>query len=145
VAGSDSQRRGAFARRSFAALGGQKAMKHKHINSAIHNLGHSFTSLMNYVDDGYVIDELSDIHDKGQDIEVNWLTGSFKPEAFVSRRIRKSIGYWKDNLPNHLRRHEVVPAALTQLLFYWRARERKQMLAIDDRGKSYRVYVNESK
>lgn len=120
-------------------------MKYKHINSAIHNFGHSFTSLMNYVDDGYVIDELSAIHAKGHDIEVDWLSGSFKPEALVSPRIRKSIGYWKDNLPKHLGKHEVAPAALTQLLFVWPAGERKQMLAADDRGKSYRIYVNESK
>ena len=120
-------------------------MKYKHIHSAIHNFGHSFTSLMNYVDGGYVIDELADMHAQGLDIEVDWLSGSFKPAAFVSGRIRSSIGYWKDRLPNHLRRHEIEPAALTQLLFVWPAREGKQMLAVDDRGKSYRVYVNESK
>jgi len=32
-------------------------MKYKNIYSAIHNFGHSFTSLMNYVDGDYVIDE----------------------------------------------------------------------------------------
>jgi hypothetical protein len=64
-------------------------MEYKHINSAIHNLSHSFTSLMNHADDGYVIDELSDIHAKGEDIEVDWRAGSLKPEAFVSRWIRR--------------------------------------------------------
>lgn len=46
-------------------------MKYKHIPSAIHNFGHSFTSLMNYVDDGYVIDDLQKIHEKGLDTEVS--------------------------------------------------------------------------
>lgn len=46
-------------------------MKYKHIYSAIHNFGHSFTSLMNYVDDDYVIDELDKIHAEGHDIEVD--------------------------------------------------------------------------
>ncbi|GFE79567.1 hypothetical protein GCM10011487_15670 [Steroidobacter agaridevorans] len=120
-------------------------MKYKHINSAIHNFGHSFTSLMNYVDDGYVIDELVDIHAKGYDIEVNWLTGTFKPEVLRSPRIKKSIGYWRDNLSKHLTKHGVGPEALTELLFVWPARERKQMRAVDNRGKSYRMYVNEIK
>ena len=37
----------------------------------IHNFGASFTSLMNYINDGYVIDELAQIH--GQiDLEIDW-------------------------------------------------------------------------
>ena len=54
-------------------------MKYKHIAGAIHNFGHSFTSLMNYVDGDYVIDELAKIHAEGKDIEVDWLSGRFKP------------------------------------------------------------------
>ena len=119
-------------------------MKYKNINSAIHNFGHSFTSLMNYVDEGYVIDELVDIHARGQDIEVDWLSGAFKPQTLASSRIRKSIGYWKDSLPGHLIKHSVDPSAITQLAFLWPAGQRKQMVATDNRGKSYRMYVNES-
>jgi len=120
-------------------------VKYKHINAAIHNFGHSFTSLMNYVDGDYVMDELSNIHSKGYDIEVDWLTGGFKPETLASPRIIKSIGYWRDNLTQHLTRHNIDPAALTELKFVWPARQRKHMVALDDRGKSYRMYVNESK
>jgi len=46
-------------------------MKYKHVNAAIRNFGHSFTSLMNYVDGDYVMDELAKIHSKGCDIEVD--------------------------------------------------------------------------
>ena len=120
-------------------------MKYKHINAAIHNFGHSFTSLMNYVDSYYVMDELSNIHAKGHDIEVDWLTGTFKPQSLASSRIIKSIGYWKDTLAQHLTRHNVDPDALAELKFVWPARQRKQMVALDDRGKSYRMYVNEPK
>ena len=120
-------------------------MKYKNINAAIHNFGHSFTSLVNYVDDDYVMDELSHIHAKGHSIEVNWATGEFQPSSFASVRITKSIACWRDSLAEHLLRHNVDLAALTALRFVWPARDRKYMAAIDDRSRSYKMYVNESK
>ena len=33
-------------------------MKYRRIDGALHNLGHSFVSYTNYVDDGFVIDDL---------------------------------------------------------------------------------------
>ena len=54
-------------------------MKYKNIYSAIHNLGQSFLSLMNYVDGVYVIDDLSDITARGLDVEIDWLTNTFIP------------------------------------------------------------------
>lgn len=120
-------------------------MKYKNIHSAIHNFGHSFTSLMNYVDDDYVIDELRKIHGAGNDISVDWLTAQFEPASMETPRIRKSIGYWKDTLDKHLLSQNVDPARLTQLRFRWPARQRKFMEAVDDRGQAYKIYVNESK
>jgi hypothetical protein len=35
-------------------------MGYKRMKSAVHNLAHSFLSLANYVDGGYVLDELHD-------------------------------------------------------------------------------------
>ncbi|AWY00274.1 hypothetical protein A8139_09885 [Marinomonas primoryensis] len=61
-------------RNSTASLYADLAMKYKNIKSAIHNFGHSFVSLMNYVDEDYVIDEIGKIHKQGYDIEINWLT-----------------------------------------------------------------------
>jgi len=120
-------------------------MKYKHIYSAIHNFGHSFTSLMNYVDDDYVIDELDKIHAEGHDIEVDWLTGQFKPATLITPRIQKSIGYWRDSLKKHMASQSVELSALSYLKFHWPARERKYMQAFDDRGKEYKIYVNETK
>ena len=120
-------------------------MKYKHIAGAIHNFGHSFTSLMNYVDGDYVIDELAKIHAKGQDIEVDWLTGRFTPEHLSNPRIEKSIGYWRDSLSKLLQSHNVDPKAIIELKFQWPAGQRKRMVAIDDRGKQHKMYVNESK
>ena len=120
-------------------------MKYKHIYSAIHNFGHSFTSLMNYVDDDYVMDELNKMHIAGHDIEVDWLTGQFMPAAMVTPRIQKSIGYWRDSLKKHLASQDVEMSAISTLLFRWPAHQRKYMQAIDDRGKEYKIYVNETK
>ena len=120
-------------------------MKYKNIYSAIHNFGHSFTSLMNYVDDDYVIDELTKIHSAGNDISVDWLTGYFEPAVMETPRIKKSIGYWRDSLDKHLLSQNVDPACLKQIQFRWPARARKFMEAVDDRGQSYKIYVNETK
>ena len=120
-------------------------MKYKNIYSAIHNFGHSFTSHMNFVDDDYVIDELSNIHRKGFDIEVDWLSRKVSPDQMVSPRLRKSIDYWGDSLKKHLSSHNVELERLDSLMFVWPSGERKFMLARDDRGKEYKMYVNETK
>ncbi len=69
-------------------------MKYKNIYSAIHNFGDSFTSFMNYTENGYVISDLHEIHRKGIDIELNWLTREFQPAEYATEGILKSIGYW---------------------------------------------------
>ena len=120
-------------------------MKYKNIYSAIHNFGHSFTSLMNYVESSYVIDELVNIHRKGYDIKVDWKTRKFTPDIMGSERIKKSIGYWGDSLKKHLASHNVELEKLESLKFVWPAGQRKFMLASDNRGKEYKIYVNEVK
>lgn len=120
-------------------------MKYKNIYSAIHNFGASFTSLMNYVDGDYVIDELVNIHGKGYDIKLNWLTREFQPIKFETKRLKKSIGYWEDSLKKDLSSQNVDLKRLSSLYFKWPAKGRKYMIAIDDRGKEYKIYVNETK
>lgn len=100
---------------------------------------------MNYVDDDYVIDELGNIHRKGYHIEVDWLSRKFEPEQMATPRIKKSIGYWGDSLAEHLSSQNVDIKKLTFLKFVWPAKQRKYMLATDDRGKDYKIYVNEFK
>lgn len=100
---------------------------------------------MNYVDDEYVIDELIRLHTVGHSIEVNWLDGQFQPSAFASPRITKSVGYWQDSLEKHLANHNVDLTSLRELKFVWPAQQRKFMFALDDRGKAYKIYVNENK
>jgi hypothetical protein len=120
-------------------------MKYKNIHSAIHNFGHSFTSLMNYVDSDYVMDELAKIHAARRDISVDWLTGSFEPKQLETPRITKSIEYWRDSLSKHLASQNVEMNRLKEIRFCWPTGGRKYMEAIDDRGENYKIYVNETK
>jgi hypothetical protein len=120
-------------------------MKYKNINSAIHNFGHSFVSLMNYVDNGYIVDELNIIHNNGYDIKLNWLTREFQPSEFLSDRLKKSIDYWGDNLEHTLLSQNVKLKRLSSLFFIWNAKDNKKyMQAVDDRKKEYIVYVNDT-
>jgi hypothetical protein len=116
-------------------------MKYKNIASAIHNLGHSFASLMNYVDGEYVGDELGKIHAGGHDIEIDWLTGHFSPRERLTPRIGKSIEYWRADLGRYLSSHRVDLKAIAELKLYWPARKPLCMVAVDDRGKEHKVYV----
>ena len=100
---------------------------------------------MNYVDNDFVIDELNNIHRNKFDIEIDWFSGIFEPKQHSSTRIEKSIEYWRKGLKDHLASHNVEPEKLTLLKFVWPSGQRKFMIAADDRGKEYKIYVNEVK
>lgn len=120
-------------------------MKYKNIYAAIHNFGHSFLSLVNYVDGDYVIDDLARIHTKAHDIEIDWLTNAFVPRKEATSRIIRSVNDYAANLEMHLHSHQVDMAHLQTVKFYWPAKGRKFMWAEDDRGKTYKIYVSEIK
>ncbi|MEJ2767415.1 hypothetical protein [Mycetohabitans sp. B46] len=100
---------------------------------------------MNYIRDGYVIDDLTAVHDQQLDIEIDWLTGTFAPVSMQPERIRASIQYYCSSLEGQLVQQNVDLASITLLRFRWPAGARKFMIATDDHGKDYRIYVNESK
>ena len=120
-------------------------MKYKNIYSAIHNFGHSFLSLTNYVDEDYVIDELFDIVSRGHDIEIDWLHKTFVPAEEATPRIRESIDYYAAQLKEHLGSQAVDEDRIKAMKLYWPAKGRKYMWAKDDRGKEYKIYVSEIK
>ena len=79
-------------------------MKYSVLKSVAHNFSHSFVSLMNYVDDGYVIDDLRQLARRvnGERISIHWLPDS-KPQAPLPERVLKSIANYKAGLPRHVR------------------------------------------
>lgn len=120
-------------------------MKYKNICAAIHNLGHSFVGLTNYVDGGYVVDDLLGIIAGGDDITIDWLTRKFTPESQITPRIQKSIDFYAADLSDHLWSQDVDPACVKTLEFHWPAKGRRYMRAVDDRGKDHKIYVAEIK
>ncbi len=120
-------------------------MKYKYIYAAIHNLGHSFVGLTNYVDDGYVVDDLINIVSDGQDITIDWLNRTFSPDTQITPRIRESIEFYVAGMSDRLRSQDVDPACIETLEFHWPAKGRRYMWAVDDRGKEYKIYVSEVK
>jgi len=120
-------------------------MKYKNIHSAIHNLGHSFLSLMNYVDGDYIIDELITIRSKGFDIEIDWLNNTFMPEEQLTPRIKKSMAYYFENLTRNMQSQNVDMDRIRALKLYWPTKGRKYMWARDDRGKEYKIFISEIK
>ncbi len=120
-------------------------MRYKNIYSAIHNFGDSFLSLMNHVDDGYVIDDLIAIHAEGKDIEINWSNVTFSPREEITPRIEKSLADYAANLAKHLQSQDVDINCVHDLKLCWPAGGRKYMWARDDRGKEYKIHVAEIK
>ena len=126
-------------------VGSKKEMKYKHIYSAIHNLGHSFLSLMNYVDGQYIIDELFDIRSRGFDIEIDWLNNTFIPEEELTSKIKNSMAYYSENLTRNMESQNVDLNRIKALKLHWPAKGRKYMWAKDDRGKEYKIHIAEIK
>jgi hypothetical protein len=120
-------------------------MKYKNIPAAIHNFGHSFLSLMNYVNGNYVIDDIDDIISKGYDIKIDWLNNTFHPQQQLTSRLSKSIKYYSSHLKKHLQSHSVEIEHIVEINLYYPANGRKYMWAVDDRGKEYRIYISELK
>lgn len=129
---------GAF---SMSCIEGRETMKYENINSAIHNFGRNFLSLMNCVDGVYVIEEIFDIRKKGYDIEIDWLTGRFTPESEATGPIRQSMADWRADLERHLASQDVNIDKVRGLKLVFPARGLCFMWAVDDRGREHRIYI----
>lgn len=73
--------------------------KHKILKSIAHNHSHSFVSFNNYVDDGFVIDDLRHtIRDLGENtLSIYWIPDQ-EQSKLLTPRILKSISFWKSSL-----------------------------------------------
>ena len=123
-------------------------MKYKHVPSALHNFGHSFVSLMNYIDDEYVVDALERIarEEPSHEVAINFSTGITEPlRATESAAISKSIKYWQDWLPKLLLSQDVQPTAVGEVRVRFRLTNVGREVIVeskDDRGREYKVFVN---
>ncbi len=121
-------------------------MGYKRIGSAIHNLAHSFVSLMNYVDDEYIIDILPEVLHSIPDhqLKIHFPGGELLPSGTYPAKLLKSVDHYTKDYSDHLRREGIDPLIVreTEIVIYVdRYGMRCKARAEDDRGKHYEVSV----
>ena len=123
-------------------------MKYKNIKAMSHNFAHSFLSYMNYVDDGYVVDDLIENARSKKPEEkmiVQFIPHDSKKDLVFNERIKKSMGYYREPFPKHCASHEVDLEAIKLLQVQIVKNPSHQTLAyfftVDDNGKKYEQYV----
>jgi hypothetical protein len=117
-------------------------MKYRLLNSVAHNFTHSFVSYMNYVDDGYVIDDLlqvaRDAH--GERVTIQWIPDSAPPSS-LPPRVLKSIAQRKTWLPSHVANSGADIAAIREFRTDVFLKPNHQVAVeahlVDDRGKEH--------
>lgn len=122
-------------------------MKYKHIDAMLHNFGHSFVSLMNYVDDQYILDVLPELASRspGYEIDINFANGNVSPPGEYPAVLHKSISYWKDWLPKHIANHRLEPERLSEIHVRYRLVKMGHEIIVstsDNRGKEHKVFVH---
>ena len=121
-------------------------MKYKNIKSMLHNFGHSFCSLMNYVDGEYIIDILPDVIRKadGHEIHILFPSGDIVPAVSCPKKLRKSIYYYVDWLPKHAASHELALVRISDIQLTVTGTHvgiRYSVQAKDDRGVEYDICI----
>ena len=122
-------------------------MKYKNIPSMAHNWSHSFVSYMNYVDHGHVCDDLYALarEKRGEKVVVSWVPHDQASDATLPVRAQKSVEHYRAGLQQHMRSHNVDPAAIQELRTeIWvdsSHRMNVRTIAVDDRGKGHQAYV----
>lgn len=122
-------------------------MKYKLIKAMAHNWTHSFVSWNNYVDDGYVIEDLRRLarERKGEEVVVTWIPVRWEEAFRHTLRIRTSVSHYRKDLPAHLARHRVAIEAIaemrTEVFLAKNFRMYVRSYVLDDRGKEHTQYV----
>ena len=117
-------------------------MKYGILKSVAHNFSHSFVSLMNYFDDGYVIDDLLPIVRNAEDrrVTIHWIPDT-PPSPLLTQRILKSIAHYKSWLPSHVANSGADIASIREFKTEIFLKANQQIAVethlVDDRGKEH--------
>jgi hypothetical protein len=117
-------------------------MKYSILKSVAHNFSHSFVSYMNYLDGGYVIDDLRQLarEANGERISIHWIPDS-TTQAPLPQRVLKSIANYKACFPDHVQRSGASIDAIREFRTDIFLKPNKQIAVeahlVDDRGKEY--------
>ena len=112
------------------------------LKSIAHNFTHSFVSYMNYVDDGYVMDDLRQVarDAKGARVSIQWIPDS-PPTASLPLRVRKSIAHRKTWLAAHVANSGADISAIREFRTDIFLKPNHQIAVeahlVDDRGKEH--------
>lgn len=113
-----------------------------------HNFGHSFVSLMNYVGNEHIVDEihrvLSRIHEP---LHINFLNGVITPNTAQSTLLIASVQAYQSSFAKHARSHYVDPACLEQLELSIAQTSTGIQVVIevqDDRGTHYHLPITQT-
>lgn len=84
-------------------------MKYKSIRSMAHNWAHSFMSGMNYVDAGFVFEDVYEMARarRGEKVVINWIPATSEELFGFSPRVRKCVLAYRAGLHEHLERHHI--------------------------------------
>ena len=122
------------------------SVKYKVLKSVCHNFSHSFVSFTNYVDEGYVIDDLKELARKanGERITIMWIPEQ-RQSADLTPRILKSISYWKAHLNRFVEASGSSLDAIQEFTTEIYLKSNKQIAVegrlTDNRGRVYRSEV----
>ena len=112
-----------------------------------HNWTHSFMSGMNYVDGNFVFEDMYQLarDRRGQKVTVTWIPD--RPEELfgLTPRVRESLKYYRNALPEHLGRHQIDPGAISEMRTEVYVAENHRMYVrsyvLDNRGKEHVQFV----
>jgi hypothetical protein len=121
-------------------------MKYKNIKAMSHNWSHSFVGGVNYVDGDFIFNDLKNLMMKHPEktLHVFWIPSDKIDLSFLTPRIKKSIGYYLENLDAHLQNHQIDKAMLEELrtdISLDKFGLYTEAYAKDNRGKEYKQHV----
>jgi len=117
-------------------------VKYKALKSIAHNFTHSFVSFNNYVDDGYVIDDLRQLarQANGGRVRIVWIPEQTSNET-LSPRILKSVGYYKAGLEKFVHTAGADISVIREFRTEVYLKPNKQIAVeghiVDNRGRTY--------
>ena len=123
------------------------SMKYKLIRSMAHNWSHSFMSGMNYLDGGFVFEDVYQMarERRGEKVTINWIPATSEELFGFPPRVRNCVLAYRTGLAEYLRRHSIDVAALiefrTEVYVAENFRMYVRAYVLDNRKKEHIAYV----
>ena len=121
--------------------------KYKAIRSMAHNWSHSFMSPINYVDGGFVYEDMYQMarQRRGAKVTISWIPSTNDELSDLPLRVQKCVAAYRTGLAEHLKRHRIHAAALVQFRTEVYVADNFQMhvraFVLDDKNKEHVAYV----